>query len=233
MIVDVWYALTEDPIDAPAILALLDPDERARHDAFRFERNRREYLATRGLERAVLARLSGRAPASLRLRRTDLGRPVLDDGGELRYSLTNTLRLVACVAAEGREVGLDAEPLERAPEVVSVADRVFTVAERATLATLVEKERRALELWTAKEAYLKARGLGFALPPEQLELDVRGQPRDIRVSPDHDARPTRWQLASFELAGHVVTVCIETAEITDIAVHRVDLNVPCREGESR
>lgn len=238
--VDLWYARTETPFDETAVLALLTDEERARHRAFVFEKNRREYLATRGLERAVLATVTGRPARSLRFHRTDLGRPILDDAVGVHFSLTNTLSLVACATTRGREVGVDAEAFERGPEVLGVTHVVFTALERETLARLVdvaERERRALELWTAKEAYMKARGLGFTLPPEDIEfatwLGLRPEPADLRIAAHHDARPERWQRLGIELAGHVVTVCIEATEKTDIAVHAVNLNDLDRAGESR
>jgi len=233
--VDLWYARTETPFDEDAVRALLTDEERARHGAFVFPKNRREYLATRGLERAVLAAVTGRPASTLRFHRTDLGRPLLDGPVVVHFSLTNTIGLVACATSRS-EVGLDAEAFERGPEVLGVADVVFTVAERDSLARLVdiaERERRALELWTAKEAYMKARGLGFTLPPEDIEFAIDRQPANLRIAAYHDARPERWQLSTLEIAGHVVTVCVESPEKTDIAVHAVNLNVLDRAGESR
>ena len=234
--VDVWFALTAARFDEAAVMALLTDEERARHARFVFPRNRREYLATRALERTVLARVVGRPAASLRFHRTDLGRPVLDDAVDVRFSLTNTLALVACATTRGCEVGIDAESLDRGPEVLGIAEAVFTGVERQALARLVdvpERERRALELWTAKEAYMKARGLGLTLPPQDIEFSLDGQPANLRIAPHHEARPERWQLVARELAGHVVSVCVESTEKPDIAVHDVNLNERYRAGESR
>ena len=233
--VDLWYARTASLFDEAAVQALLTDEERARHRAYVFEKNRREYLATRGLERAALATVTGRPARSLRFHRTELGRPVLDDAVDVCFSLTNTVAFVGC-ATSRCEVGLDAEAFERGPEIFRLASAVFTPVERETLAGLVdvaERERRALELWTAKEAYMKARGLGLTLPPEDIEFDVHRQPANLRIAPHHDTRPERWTLATLAIAGHVVTVCVESKEPADIAVHEVSLNELDRAGESR
>ena len=234
--VELWFVRTEAAFDEASVMALLTDAERARHAAFVFAKNRREYLVTRGLERAVLARAVGRPARSLRFHRTDLGRPVLDDAVGVEFSLTNTVALVACATTRGTEVGLDAEAFDRGAEVLSIAESVFTVVERKALARIVdvaERERRALELWTAKEAYMKARGLGLTLAPENIEFTIDRQPTDLRIAALHDARPERWQLVSLELAGHIVSVCVDSTEKPDIAVHSVNLNELDRAGESR
>lgn len=134
--------------------------ERERHARFVFEGRRHEYLLTRGLVRGVLATYVDATPSALAFRLTEHGRPILERGGELRFNLTNTVELVVCAVAHGHEIGVDAEPLARADEILGVSERVFTLDERDGLfdLPLPSRRRRAVELWTQKEAYMKARG---------------------------------------------------------------------------
>ncbi len=180
--IDVWYVRTDD-VQAEATLRacseLLLPDERVKQAAFVFEKHRHQYLVTRALGRAALASRLGVMPAGLRFVRNSHGRPELTPSSPCRFNLTNTVHLVACAIADGLEIGVDAEPLSRGSHVLDVAETVFTDGERSMLAALSTdaRLRRAVELWTLKEAYIKARGLGMSLPVERVEMSFEDRPQ--------------------------------------------------------
>jgi 4'-phosphopantetheinyl transferase len=212
--VDVWYVKIADL--GAEILArlegLMTAEERQRRDRFVFEKNKVEYLATRALCRTVLASYVGRAAEGLVFHRTEHGRPLLEETGDVAFNLTNTVELVACAVARGHEVGVDAEPLHRADQVVKVAKRVFTDAERAGLdeRPLEARRRRAVELWTLKEAYIKAKSAGFSLPVERFEIRFADDgTRSLAFYPPLDDRPERWALATVEVEGHLISTCSE------------------------
>jgi phosphopantetheinyl transferase len=101
-----------------------------------------------------------RLPALSSLRWTAGGKPHFADGPE--FSLTHSRGFAACaVAPRGLPVGIDLEPAGRA--------RAETVAQVSAAEEREALDRGRLsptELWTAKEAVLKAAGAGLA--------DIRG-----------------------------------------------------------
>jgi 4'-phosphopantetheinyl transferase len=225
---ELWYVTTQsagDPALVAALLARLTCEERARHDALVFAKNRLEFLLTRALSRWVLARWEKTKPLDLDFLRTKHGQPILNPPSDTRFNLTNTVGLVACVVSRSRDVGIDAEPLDEGARILGVAQTVFTQAERAALARLSEANRlhRAVELWTYKEAYMKARGLGMSIAPERFAVDYEsGAPRlDLHELGDDDE--VRWELTTRDLAGHVIATCIERIgrERCTVAVHSV------------
>ena len=77
---------------------------------------------------------------------------------------------------------MDVEHIDRRVGIAEVAPRVFSAREREGLtAQPTEALRRArfFELWTLKEAYIKAIGKGLAAPLAQItfELAERSAPR--------------------------------------------------------
>jgi 4'-phosphopantetheinyl transferase len=96
------------------------------------------------------------------------GRPEIAGPVEtlLRFNLAHTRGLVACAVAWEREVGVDVEDVERPGEYVHLAQRFFAPSEAAHVASLpVERQRDVFfDYWTLKESYVKARGMGLALP---------------------------------------------------------------------
>ncbi len=194
----------------------LTDEERARHDRFLFEKNRHEFLATRALERTVLAAHLGCSPDAIRFERNAYGKPSIVGEPKLRFNLTNTLDLVACTVSESGDIGIDAEPLARADTVLEVASSVFLPSEIAELEALdvSAKSRRAVELWTLKEAYMKAMGMGMSLPPDSFGFTARA----LSSPPKEDSDPSRWRFEVVEIERHLVSVAIEQAGTESIAV---------------
>ena len=234
--IDLWYVRTQDVNDEPTLRAcasLMLHDERVKHDAFVFDVHRHEYLVTRALARAVLGEHLERAPADLDFALNAHGRPELSPPSTTHFNLTNTTKLVVCAVVSHREVGVDAEPLDRAADILELSGSVFTSHERDLLGRLeiAARHRRAVELWTIKEAYIKARGLGMTLPVERFEVHfgTEGSNRiELRFFDPIKDDPARWALATCEIEGHLVATCVERHERDDgsamvVKLHRADL----------
>lgn len=183
--------------------ALLSAEERAVVASRVFECHQREQLVARALSRTLLGRALGILPAALRFQKNAYGRPELVTPGGLHFNITHTVELIAIGLADS-SIGIDAEPLARAPQILEVARSVFTEVELAGLEALDhgERARHAVLLWTAKEAYMKALGMGFACPPQSFGIDVEGSQVRLRGSAG-----TQWALTFQTLEDHGIATC--------------------------
>jgi len=200
-----------DPGLLEAYRDLLSPAERARLEAIRLEPRRREHLLTRALVRTVLSRYGPASPAEWRFAQGPHGRPELDPPAAIQFNLSNSPGLVGCAVSRGA-VGLDLEPMARAGQVLRLAGRVFSSGERRALDALTEGARadRALSLWTLKEAYLKARGLGISVPLGEITLSLDVPPGiDLALGPALGDDPDRWHLSLLDHAGHRLALCAD------------------------
>lgn len=185
--VHVWLTEAERQSDASwwaGALALMTADERARHDRFVFERSRRQFAAARALVRRVLAGYVGAPPEALRFVVSAHGRPALTpEVGGLIFNLSHTEGLAALAVARGAELGVDVEDCQRRSRPEDIADHFFAAAEVAGMRALPAAARpaRFFDLWTLKEAYIKARGLGLALPLGGFAFDLAGGREAIAV----------------------------------------------------
>jgi 4'-phosphopantetheinyl transferase len=102
----------------------------------------------------------------------------------------------------GSDVGCDAEALSRPALTPETLELCFTARERETLESCAPPERhaRSLRLFTLKEAYAKARGLGLALDLQSFEVGL-SPPALLRPSPDD---PGAWTLAQPACGPHHV-----------------------------
>ena len=216
-----WCAHPEEVL-AEACAPLLSEDERALWRTFRFDRHRREYLTTRALARTALSHYHPLAPEAWRFQKNSYGKPTVDPNCGLRFNLSNSPRLVVCLIARGVEVGVDAEPIERAEKIAELAPEVFSSLELAQLEALPgpEKLDRALSLWTLKEAYIKSRGVGLSLPLNKFSF-LFGGVEGIRLELDpclgnEDGR--RWQFCLIEHSGHRIALMAERATVPELQV---------------
>lgn len=168
----VWTARPEEQTDPERLSeyrGFLDAAELARHARFHFAKDAHLYLVSHALVRIALSRHFPLSPAEWQFTHTPLGRPEIQRPAgcpNLTFSMSHCDGLVACAIADDLEIGIDVEPLRRHADWRSIAARQFAETEVAELETLDDggHTRRFLQLWTLKEAYLKARGLGLSSP---------------------------------------------------------------------
>lgn len=187
---------------------------------------RRRCLGARLLCRYALSARSSRPLEHWRFTTGEHGRPELGPAVDgLRFNLSHTEGLIACVVTRGRGCGVDAGP---DPAPAGLAARLaprLAPAERAELAASPPGVRDAVagELWVLKEAYLKALGTGLTRDLGSFAFGPRGG-GPVRV---HDpARPaaavSRWRFDLLRPArGHLVAVAAEDGHAQDL--RRIDL----------
>lgn len=226
-----WFAHPSDVCDlgvSEACLAILDETERARAARFKFDRHRREYLATHAMTRAALSHANPLPRQSWSFTCNQHGKPFPVPECGLRFNQSNSLELTVCLVAQPNpigggpvEIGVDVESFARAAEIVPLATRVFSAAERAQLDALPVAARsdRALSLWTFKEAYIKARGMGLSLPLQKISFLFDSPKADgaqtirFEVEPGVDDDPACWRFCQFNHAGHRIALAVEAAAV--------------------
>jgi 4'-phosphopantetheinyl transferase len=223
-LLDLWYAYPEDLLAedvAAACASLLSEDEHARWQRFRFEHGRREYLATHALVRTALSHYREASPEHWRFTQNEFGKPAVDPDCGLRFNLANSRELVVCLVAEGAEVGVDVEPHTRRGQIAEVAKEVFSPFELAQLDALNEEEKldRGLSLWTLKESYIKARGMGLSLQLKKFSFLFGGaEGIHLELDPSLDDNVERWRFCLLEHAGHRIAVMTERDAARDLQI---------------
>ncbi len=157
----------------------LSPDEATRADRFRFPELRSRYIAGRGALRCILGHSLGLDPQNVCFDYEANGKPVLahppTESGTLSFNVSHSHGLALCAITLNRNIGVDLEYLHRTVDVDSIAERFFSLNERAALRSVPADQRRArfFRYWTCKEACIKATGLGVS-QLEEFEVELRG-----------------------------------------------------------
>lgn len=216
-----------DGLDEPALLAaygeLMTPEERARNARYMFERSRREHLVGRALVRTTLSRYADVAPSAWRFVEGERGRPEIEGPAgapPLRFNLSHTTGLVAVAVTTALDVGVDVEDAARQRTTVEIADRFFSPREVEALRALpaAEQRERFFTYWTLKEAYIKAVGLGLAIPLHHFSfLLAPEEPVRIAFAPELDDDATGWQFArSRPSSRHHLAVAVRRGARPDL-----------------
>jgi len=174
---------------------------------------RHQYLVTRALQRSVLSRYAAVAPCDWRFETNPWGRPEIVGPATplpLRINLSHADGFVACLVALGREVGVDVENVERSGSLLEIAERFFAPREVLALRALPVALQRYhfFDYWTLKESYIKARGMGLAIPLADFSFEL-GEPIRIRFEPALPDDPARWQFQLFRPdPQHTLATCV-------------------------
>ena len=200
------YAFTDGltEADRAAAAALLGDGERARCRSLLLEEDRVSFVAAHALLRTALSEVAARGPCEWRFATSSGGRPEIEAPllrPRLRFSLSHTRGLVACAVTEERDVGLDVERVLPWAGSGGLAERCLSSSEKRAVAGLPPPEARSLffGLWTLKEAYAKARGLGLRLSFDVASFHVApGAPPAVSFAPGHDEDARGWQFALLQ-----------------------------------
>lgn len=164
----VWLARPVPGPDRQGHLALLDTGELARYRRLRFADDRRLYLAAHVLVRRALSLYAAVEPAAWRFAARTHGRPEIAAPAlpvRLRFNLSHTAGLAACVVSVDSDCGVDVECLAARRNLPGIAARVFAGPERRDLEARegsADYVDRFYTYWTLREAWYKALGTGLA-----------------------------------------------------------------------
>ncbi|MBK8612081.1 MAG: 4'-phosphopantetheinyl transferase superfamily protein [Flavobacteriales bacterium] len=170
--VHVWYAPLHSLKERlGAYTELLDPVELDRMNRFRFDTDRERFILGHGLLRTLLGRYLTRDASLIRMARGPFGKPFLERKN-LRFNLSDTKDAVIIAFAIDMELGADIETMTREVDHRAVSEHYFTMPEVRNIQEAAEPKRRFLELWTRKEAVLKASGVGIMEDLRVLRVDA-------------------------------------------------------------
>jgi 4'-phosphopantetheinyl transferase len=183
----------------------LSPSERDRANRFREAEHRRRFVASRGMQRDVLARYAEVAPERLTFATGPAGKPSLEPNpGDVRFNASNAGGLAVVAVTAGLEIGIDIETIRPIPDALDLARRFFSPAEiEALTATPVQDQEAAfLVAWTRKEAYIKALGGGLGVGLDSFTVSIgAGEPARLLDDGLGAETANTWSLMTLTCAG--------------------------------
>jgi phosphopantetheinyl transferase len=177
-------------------LGLLSRAERARLERSANGAIARRFLLGRVLMRHALGAYLDADPASLVIARGPLGKPRLIDpeSQDLVFNLSHSRSDWAFALAQGDGLGVDLEPINRSASMARIACAFYSAPERRRLGRPGERAAaEALQLWTLKEAVVKAVGRTVWEGMRGVRLAIEGG-HIAWLGPPPEGDETCWSL---------------------------------------
>ena len=169
--IDVWV-IDADSINnhnVPELLNVLDSSEQHRYNRFKNEDAKKEYLTGKLATRYLFSHYRPDVPPeSWQFSPNSYGKLFQtgpDSSRPLHFNLSHSNGLISIGISETRIIGIDIEFANAATPTRELAEQCFSEQELATFLSLDAESRTKyfFTLWTLKEAYIKAEGMGVSL----------------------------------------------------------------------
>ncbi|HLH54935.1 MAG TPA: 4'-phosphopantetheinyl transferase superfamily protein [Verrucomicrobiae bacterium] len=201
----------------------LSENELEKAGRFRFERHRNHYLISHGWMREVLSRYLLVAPSTLRFELGPKGKPSLagpTGPRKVLFNLSHCEGVAVLAISPDARVGIDVERVRPLADAQLLVDRFFSKreADQFRHAGPETIDLAFFNLWTRKEAWLKATGEGITHLLGQVEVGFfPGEPERLIELPPGYGAAAAWSLCSFNpLPGYVGALAIEARDAKPI-----------------
>lgn len=212
--VHLWYTFLDQRItNYPQYLTQLSSDEQKRAAHFRADRAQHGFVISRVFLRSVLAQYLNVEPEMICFRYGPHGKPALEAHSPLRFNLSHTTGMALLAITNNREIGVDIESIRSLSQADDIVVHYFAPGEIAVFNVLPEQEKSEafFRCWTRKEAYIKARGDGLAMPLDSFDVSLaRGEPARLLRVENELAELERWTLSDLNIAeDYAAALCVE------------------------
>ena len=155
---------------------VLSQHERKRAERFQKIEDQRRFKAAHTRVRQILGRYLKEPPLSLLFGNGTAGKPFLQAPGRPRrvaFNLAHSGQYGLLAVTRDREVGVDIEIERDVGDLVGMAQQIMSPSEFQCFELTAPHAGEILfELWTRKEALLKAVGTGFSTDPRDVDLGL-------------------------------------------------------------
>lgn len=212
--IDIWRF----PLDDKSVLsqtAVLSKDEVDRSDRFVFTRDKERYLAGRILLRTALATYIGLAPDKIAIKHGNSGKPFID--AKVQFNCSHSQEIFVIAVSDHKGIGIDIESIRPLDDIEGLMRQVFSEKEKEFIRTQSQSMQKQVffQLWTRKEAVLKALGKGIDSSITQFSVLSSTARMWLSLSKEICGElPTRWLITDVVgISDHYAcALCVDDEE---------------------
>ena len=182
----------------------LSIDELSRAKKYKFAYLQDKFIINRGFLRLILAKYLSIKAKDIELAYNHKGKPFLvpSNQSKINFNLSHKNKYTI-YAVSNNDLGIDLEAIKSDIEVENIAKRFFTNHEYNDICCLQKEEKLEyfFQLWTAKEAYLKAIGEGLSGGLNSINLQRKNNETkwNIEIANLSPEENKMWQISTFKL----------------------------------
>lgn len=232
--IHLWYLLDEEITDSRILLnyeKFLSNSELENMNNFHQKQQQKQYLLTRVFLRSVLSQyIKNILPIDWVFSKNSYGKPFISNkplSKSIKFNLSHTEKLIVLAIVLDNEIGVDTEYTLKNFEYLDIAKIYFSENELIYLLNSPDDKQKNcfFDIWTLKEAFVKATGKGLTFPLNQFSLEL---PREnnigVLISEENNIKSEAWQFWKTNINNtHKISIAINK-------IHKVpEYNITMRE----
>ncbi|WP_231852131.1 4'-phosphopantetheinyl transferase family protein [Legionella micdadei] len=191
--IDIW----EFPLDKAFDRAnsLLDETELTRANRYHFDRHKRRFTIARASLRLILGRYLHQEGHHLTFNYSQHGKPQVNHDLAIQFNLSHSGELALLAVGNQFPLGIDLEFFSARP-YDGIAESLFSEQELQIFLKLPNylKPQVFFHIWSQKEAFIKAIGLGLSYPTKLFSVPVFAKEAELITDSIHNCQ---WIMRSF------------------------------------
>ncbi|MEH6824415.1 MAG: 4'-phosphopantetheinyl transferase superfamily protein [Motiliproteus sp.] len=208
---------------------ILSLEERGRAETIRDAQQRRHWIKARAMLRMLLAQQCGHCAEELRFCLNDWGKPSIAipctpssyiHSPYPHFNFSHSGKTAVLAMTSMGPLGVDVERIKASTDIDIVARRYFSSTEQQAFNSLPQSQRLRgfYQIWTRKEAYLKAVGVGLSGDLASFDVSQADTGCNLLLAVNGSSQTARhWTLADIEFDnGYVgaVAICARDVRIS-------------------
>ncbi|WP_235299325.1 4'-phosphopantetheinyl transferase family protein [Portibacter marinus] len=163
--VHIWQFLVTDETPIERLKGFLNQKEKIDSEKFVLKKDRDLSIASKYMLKKLLSNYLNQSLSSVKLYRDHNNKPYLKDT-DLKFNLSHSNSAILVAITLQNSIGVDIEDSSKIIDVFSIVNRYFSSFEIESLKnTDPDLQVKAFyNLWTRKEAFIKALGGGLSIP---------------------------------------------------------------------
>lgn len=191
--IDIWQFSLQSELNG--VEQLLNDEERARGNRFYFSHHKRRFVNARATMRIILGKYLNIAPERLEFNYNAHGKPEVINVQNLQFNISHSKDLALLAVGKGIPMGVDIEYYSSRP-YEGLAQHSFSEQEYHEFLRAPQPLKAAVffHIWSQKEAFIKACGLGLSYPTKDFTVPTVMPTKQLVEDPLHNLT---WQMRSF------------------------------------
>ena len=205
----------------------LSKQDQQRAVRFQFLEHKKQLLMGRYLTRTVLSWYSGFSAGDWRFENNEYGKPFIASdllkgmAEPLFFNLSHSKNKLVLAIARHELLGVDIEYGLKLRRVEKLAKRYFSISEIDDFGVLAkdQMQKKFYDLWSLKEAYIKACGMGLAIPLDHFSFSFQSKNGiEIKFDKERTDEPRLWRFWEIDSEpGYHLSLAIKLAELEEVA----------------
>ncbi|TEW55972.1 4'-phosphopantetheinyl transferase superfamily protein [Psychromonas sp. RZ22] len=215
--IDLWF-IDPNTISAQSIQDLssvLSHSEAEKLAQYKNKSAQHTALVTRSISRIILANYTQLSASEISFVRNQHGKPELEKNiNNVQFNLSHNHHLIVMAVCVNDDIGCDIESPLRKVNIEPITRRYFSKQEHKQLIELNDekKQQRFFELWTLKEAFVKATGVGISLGLDTFHFSFNKNKLTSNINLAFNShypldKNVQWQLYQAAFKNQMLAIC--------------------------